>query len=85
MTLCYLQGAPQAGSGKSPAHRVNHVVHQLVDLGPLEPGFSTVLHDFGVGSCDIKGINYQLDSGETSSSFSSTVIYVREKLYLKHE
>lgn len=32
---------------------VNHVVHQLVDFGPLEPRLPTVPHDFGVGSCDI--------------------------------
>lgn len=31
---------------------VNHVVHQLVDFGPLEPRLPTVPHDFGVGSCD---------------------------------
>ena len=29
---------------------VNHVVHQLVNFGPLEPRLSTVPHDFGVSS-----------------------------------
>lgn len=32
---------------------VNHVVHQLVDFGPLEPRLPTVPHDFGVCSYDI--------------------------------
>lgn len=34
-------------------HCVDHVVHQLVNFGPLEPGLPTVPHDFGVGSYDI--------------------------------
>lgn len=32
-------------------HCVNHVVHQLVNFGPLEPRLPAVPHDFGVGSC----------------------------------
>ncbi len=27
---------------------VNHVVHQLINFGPLEPRLPPVLHDFGV-------------------------------------
>lgn len=34
-------------------HCVNHVVHQLVNFGPLEPRLAAVPHYFGVGSYNI--------------------------------
>lgn len=32
-------------------HRVNGVVHKLINFSPLESRLPTVPHDFGVGSC----------------------------------
>lgn len=31
------------------SHRVNHVVHEFVNFGPLEPRLSPVPHDFRIG------------------------------------
>lgn len=38
----------------SQTYSVNHVVHQLVNFGPLEPRLPTVPHDFGVGTLSNK-------------------------------
>lgn len=32
-------------------HRVNSVIHKLINFSPLESRLPTVPHDFGVGSC----------------------------------
>lgn len=32
-------------------HRVNGVIHKLINFSPLESRLPTIPHDFGVGSC----------------------------------
>lgn len=36
----------------SNSYRINHVVHQLVNFGPLKSRLPAVPHDFSVGSYD---------------------------------
>lgn len=43
-------GVGVGGWAVGKTHRINHVVHQLVDFGPFESRFAAVPHDFSVGS-----------------------------------
>lgn len=40
------------------AYCVNHVVHQFINFGPLEPRLATIFHDFGITSYNNKSVKY---------------------------